>query len=826
MMAGDVQYALRQLRKSPGFTLTAVLTLALGIGGVTAVFSVVDAVLLRPLPFADPGRLVRLHEGVEHQFDPSDLPAPDVIRFTRENRAFAAVGGFTSAQYEMSGAGEPLMARAERVTASLFPLLGARPMAGRFFTRDEDEKGAAVALISYGLWKDRFAGSAQVVGRTVDLDRRPYTIVGVMPQGFEFPLESGQLRQRDLWVPMSFTPAEKEDEVDNFQYGAIARLKPGVTLEQARADLARMVKAIEVEIPPQFGIHLTSAVGLLQEETVEGARPLLRALLAAVCLILLIACANLANLLLVRAAGRRREFGVRMALGAARRTMLRQALVESLLLSGLGGALGLSLAAILVDLAQRVVPPAAGLPRMDELAVRWPVALLALALTGATGVLCGLAPALTAMKAEVLDALREGSQGAGQGRHQHRLRSGLVMLEVALAMVLLVGSGLLLRSFVRMLETDPGFEAQHVLTASLSLPQQDYPTQAKVDGFYETLLARLKTMPGVRSAALATGIPTTGVHSSRSFVPEGFVPRNGRHWDSVSNSFVAGDYFGALRIPLLAGRLLNEEDELPDAPLVAVVSQTAERMYWSGRNPVGLRLRMGGSVQSTRPLITVVGVVGDVHQGRLDQGVAPQMYEPLQQFDRQFEAATTAQIGVLKSTQIVVRTAGDPAAARADLERTVHALDPLLAVTHLQTMEDAVAQTEAPRRFNTGVMTAFAGIALGLALLGIDGVLSYAVAERTREIAIRMALGATREDVERRTLGSAIGLATVGVAAGLAAAAGLTQYLKSLLFGVHPLDGWTLAGAVVLLLACASLAGWIPARRAASVEPMEALRSE
>ncbi len=822
----DLRYAWRRLRKAPGFTVTAVLTLALGIGGVTAVFSVVDAVLLRPLPFADPGRLVRMHEGIEHQFETADLPAPDVIRFARDNRSFSSVAGFIGTQYELSGAGEPFAARVERVTASLFPMLGARPILGRVFTQEEDDKSAPVALISYALWRAKFQGDPGAVGRTVDLDRRPYTVIGVMPRGFEFPLQAGRVNAQDLWVPMSFTPAEKEDETDNFMYGAIARLKPGATMPEAQADVSRMVAAIGAEIPPQYDIHLTSRVESLQEETVRSARPLLRTLMAAVCLILLIACANLANLLLVRAAGRRREFGVRLALGAARRAMLRQALMESLLLSGMGGALGLTLAALLVDGSRAIVPAAVGLPRLDEIAVRWPVALLAMALTGATGVLCGLAPALAGMKAEVLDALRDGSQGAGQSRHQHRLRNGLVMVEVALAMVLLVGSGLLLRSFAKMLETDPGFEAAHVLTASLSLPQQGYPKQEKVNAFYVGLLTRLKAMPGVRSAGLATGLPLGGIHSDRSFVPEGFVARGGRHWDSVANVFVLGDYFQSMRIPLLAGRLLNAADERPDAPLVAVVSQTAARMYWPGRSPVGQRLRMGGSPKSTRPLITVVGVVGDVRQNALDRAVYPQMYEPFSQAPRQFEPALTAQIGVYSDMQVAVQTAGDPVAAAADVEQIVHRLDPLLAVTDVQTMDEALAATEAPRRFNTMALGAFAGIALALALLGIYGVLAYAVTERTREIAIRMALGATREDVQRRTLRQALVLALAGVAAGLAVAVAVTRYLVSLLYEVKPLDGATLAGAMAVLVGCAALAGWIPARRAAGVEPMEALRNE
>ena len=826
-MVSDFRYSVRQLRKSPGFAVTAVLTLALGIGGVTAVFSVVESVLLRPLPFAQPDRLVRLHEGIAHQFETSDLPAPDVIRFARDNRVLSAVGGYISEQYEVSGAGQPFAARAERVTASLLPMLGAQPMLGRVFTKEEDEKSAPVALISYGLWREKFQGDAGVVGRTVDLDRRPYTIIGVMPREFEFPLDAGRLDARDLWVPMSFTPEEKQDETDNFMYGTIARLKPGATLAEAQADVSRMVAEIEAEIPAQYGIHLTSSVGFLQEETVRAARPLLRTLLGAVCLILLIACANLANLLLVRAAGRRREFGVRMALGAARRAMLRQLLTESLLLSVVGGGLGVGLAALLVKAATEILPlTSVNLPRIGDIGIHWPVAVLAVMLTGATGVLCGMAPALASMKADVLDALRDGSQGAGQGRGQHRLRNGLVMTEVALAMVLLVGSGLLLRSFAKMLATDPGFDAEHVLTASLSLPEQDYPTEDKSEAFYTELLWRVRALPGVRAAGFATGIPATRITSDRSFVPEGYVPQNGRRWDSAANYFVMGDYFRAMGIRLLDGRLLNAADEEPNAPLVAVVSETAAKQYWPGRSPLGARFRMGGSPNSKRPVITVVGVVGDVHQGALDRAIFPQMYEPRTQFERQFEPEVQAEIHVRWSVDLAMRTAGDPAAAAGELERTVHGMDPLLAVTKIRTMGEVVAATEAPRRFNTEVLTAFAAIALGLSLLGIYGVLSYTVSERTREIAIRMALGATRENVERRMLRQAVVLAAVGVAAGLAAAAMLTRYLASLLYGVEPLDGATMAGAVAVLLACAVMAGWIPARRAASVEPMEALRSE
>jgi putative ABC transport system permease protein len=823
-LSRDIRYALRQLRKSPGFTLTAVLTLAIGIGGVAAVYSVVEAVLLRPLPFCQPDRLVRLHEGVAHQFEQADLPAPDVIRFARDNQAFTQVAGFLQTQFEVSGAGKPFQAKAERVTASLLPLLGAQPTLGRNFTLSEDESVSPVALISYAVWRERFQSNPHAVGATIDIDRRPYTIIGVMPRNFEFPLDAGRLSHRDMWVPMSFTPDEKVDETDNFQYGAIARMKPGVTLAQAQGDLRRMVASVEAEIPPQDGIHLTSNVQSLQKETVQSARPLLNALLAAAGLILLIACANLANLLLVRAAGRRREFGVRAALGAARKTILRQLFTESLMLATIGGVLAVLLAWALVHLAAAALPDS--LPRIGEIALNWPVLLVALGLTGATGVLCGWAPALAGIRPDAVNALREGGQGAGQSRSQHRMRAALVITEVALAMLLLVASGLLLRSFQKMLATDPGFEPRHVLAASLTLPAQDYPTQQKVDAFYRELLRQLGTLPQMSSVGAASNIPVIGINSDRNFVPEGYAPQDGRTWLSVSNYFVLGDYFRALRIPLIEGRLFTSADDQPDASLVAIVSQSTARQHWPGVDPVGRRFRMGGNPKSTRPLITVVGVVGDVRQGARDQAVYPQMYEPFQQSQRQFEPQLQQVLGVRNSLHIVLNAAGDPLALEASLEKTVHQLDPLLAVTDIHTMEEVVAATETSRRFNTSILTAFAAIALALALLGIYGVLAYSVTERAREIAIRMALGATRQEVLWTTLRNALSLAGLGIAAGLIASAGLTRFLDSLLYEVRPLDSAAIVGAVTVLLACSALAGWLPARRAASIDPMRALRTE
>lgn len=823
-LACDLRFGFRQLRKSPSFTLTFVLTLAVGIGGLATVYSIVEALLLRPLRFVDSDRLVRLHEGVLHQFEQADLPAPDVIRFAHDNHSFTQVAGFVRADYEVSGAGAPFRATAERVSASLFPTLRVQPFLGRAFTQNEDENSTPVAVISDLLWRERFRSDPKVIGSTIDLDRRAYTIIGVMPLGFVFPLDAGRLSHRDLWVPMSFTPNEKKDETDNFQYGAIARLRTGVTLAQAQSDVDRMLAAIEAEIPPQYGIHLTSKVRLLQEETTQRVRPVLNALLAAAGLILLIACANLANLQLIRATGRRREFGMRTALGAVRSVILRQLIVESLLLSAIGGLLALALTGLIVRFAPILLPDS--FPRANEIAMHWPVFLVTAVSTVVAGLVCGLAPAMASVKTDMLGALREASHYGGQSRSLNRVRGALVGIETALAMLLLVASSLLLRSFEKMLETDPGFQPEHVLTASLTLPDHAYPTQPKVDAFYKELLGQLVAIPQVRSVGAATNIPVVGIGSDRSLVPEGYAPREGRRWLSGSNYFVLGDYFGAMRIPLIEGRFFTDVDDQPDAPLVAIVSQSAARQYWPHVDAIGRRFRMGGNPDSKRPLITVVGVVGDVRQGPLDQAVYPQMYEPFEQSQGQYERQVQQAIGTYRSLHLVLKTEGDPLTMQPVVEKIVHRLDPMLALADTRSMDEVVSATETSRRFNTVILAVFSSIALALALLGIYGMLAYSVSERTREIAIRMALGATREVVLWNTLRAAVTLAAAGIAGGVAASLGLTRFLGSLLYAVKPLDIGAIVGAAALLLLCAAIAGWIPARRAASVDPMQALRIE
>jgi putative ABC transport system permease protein len=822
--AMNVRYGLRQLRKSPAFSITAILTLALGIGGMTAVFSVVEAVLLRPLPFKDSGQLMSLHERVEedtpHDFNVS---APDVLIFQRESKAFSGAGGYLRAAYDVTGAGAPFHATAERVTASLFPVLGVGPLLGRTFTQQEDENSVPVTVISYALWRERFHDDPGVLGKTIDLDRRPYTIIGVMPRDFEFPLDAGRLSHRDLWVPMSFTQMEKNSEGTNYDYGLVARLKPGLSLRQAQIDIDRVIASIQPRYTAIAGLHLHGYFRTLKEETVRKARPLLNMLLGAAGLILLIACVNLANLLLVRAAGRKREFGVRLALGAARRILLRQLLTESLLLSAIGGAVGIALAVMLVRAAAVALPDS--LPRLDEIAVRWPMFAAAFGFTGVTGLLCGLAPALAGMRTEILDSLRDGTQGTGRGRSQHRLQSLFATVEIALAMLLLVASGLLLRSFRKMLETDPGFQPQHVLTASLSLPRHDYPTQQKVDEFYAELQRRIETVPGVQHVGFSSNIPIVGQNGGRMITPQGYVRSAGAGFLIASTYLVHGNYFQALHIPLIRGRYFDARDEQADAALTAIISQSFAERNFHGHNPIGLQMKVGDRFDSAMPAMTVVGVVGDVKQGALDQPTVDQMYEPVSQAAAAL-GPMAGMLGVAGNMDVVIRTSEDPSPLAPIVEKVVHQLDPLLVVSQMHTMDEIVAATESSRRFNTIILSAFAAIALLLSLLGIYGVLSYTVAQRTREIAIRMAMGAPRSVVLVRTLRHALGLATAGICGGLIASIGLTDFLKSLLYGVGPLDSATIAGAVVVLLCCCVVAGLWPARRAASIDPMQTLRME
>ncbi len=626
-------HTVRQLRREPGFTSLVVLTLALAIGASTLIFSVVEAVLLRPLPFHDPGRLVLVKENVNLlQNQAADLPAPDVLRFIKETHSFAEAGGFVGAQREFSGRGEPVQLMTARVTAGVLPTLGVTPRLGRFFTQREDDTNERVAVVSYSLWQSRFGGDEKVLGQRVLLDRQSYVVIGVMPKEFEFPVAAGALSETALWVPMSFTPYEREDAGDNWQYGLVARLKTGVTRQQAEADCNRVARSIQAEYSAKWKVTVSATLIGLKEDVVQQARSLLYVLFGSVMVVLLVACANVAGLLLIRAIRRRREIAVQMAMGAPGSAVVRQPLMESLLLSCCGAGLGLLWAALGLRAWSGLLP--ATLPRVHEIRMDGMVAGFAVAAAIGTGVLCALAPAFAALRTTVNDALRQSGRGGESAGHV-RLRSGLIVAEIAVAMVLLTAAGLLLKSFRNMQEVDPGFVPEHVVTAAYTLPPVRYARQEQIDGFHDGLLSKLEALPGVKAAGLASSLPMAEPGSDRFFEAEGhpFVP--GTPDVGEANALVAGNFLRAMQIRLIRGRYFDERDTAK-APLVIIVNRTLAERYWPGQNPIGKKIRWTPGSKIKRPWMTVVGVVADTKQGALDSESMPQAYEPLAQFNAEF----------------------------------------------------------------------------------------------------------------------------------------------------------------------------------------------
>jgi putative ABC transport system permease protein len=819
----DIRLGVRTLRKQPVFTIFAVLALGLGIGAMTSIFSVVDAVLLRPLPFREAGRLVLIKENVNKLGNASDLPAPDVLTFARESRAFEQVGGFERGSMELSGIGEPERIRTARLTAPVFQALGVSPMLGRTFSQSEDDHSERVLVISYALWRTRFHGDSQILGKRVDLDRQPYVIIGVMPRGFEFPLEPGRLSRAEMWVPMSFTPEEREDAGDNFQYGAVARLKPEVSQAQAEQDVNRVVRGIQAAYPASMDIQVTASLLPLKEDAVYRARPLVRLLFGAVMAVLLIACANLAGLLLVRGIRKQREIAVRKALGASNLALVRQSLMESLLISLAGGAVGVFLARAGLRSWVSLLPET--LPRLDDIRLDGSVMVFALTATLVTGIICGLAPALFAMRSNTNEGLKGGGRTLGSGIGETRLRSLLVVTEVAAALVLLTVAGLLLRSYVRVRSVDPGFVPERVMIASYELPDMRYSKQQQVDNFHIELLRRLEQLPGVRSAALGSNLPLAEPNSDRFFVADGYQPPPGAAYSSEAQVYVVGDYLRTLEIPLLRGRSLGDADGA-DSPLAVVVSRTLAERYWPGQDPIGQRIKWGVDPSSTLPWMTVVGEVADTKQGPLESQDRNQVYQPLVQFPRSWGDADLARRVHGQNMRIAVRTSGDPELMENSIRRAVWSLDAQLAVSNMQTMEQAISESEGPRRFNTIVLSAFALGAVLLAALGIYGVIAYSAAQRAHEIAIRMALGAQRTWVFRLILGSGARLAMVGCALGLVGGAAATRLVQPLLFEVSPFDPAVFAIAATGVFILALVASFLPARRATQVDPMAALRNE
>lgn len=813
----DLRYGLRQLRRNPGFAVVAILTLALGIGATTAIFSVVDSILLRPLPYQDPQQLVLVREQIPKVLPKAvALPAPDVVTFGRENHVFSALGAFRNEQLDLTGDGPPERRMAARVTASLFPLLGVRPIIGRLFTKAEDQPNRLVVLLSYGLWQQRFGADRAILAKTISLDGKSYVVVGVMPPGFGFPFPGvNGSDPADLWLPMGFTTDELKDFGDNFDYSTIARLKPGVTLAEANADVLAIAHGIQATVYKGLsGFTLEATASPLKDVIVRPARPLLLILMGAVALVLLIACINVACLLFVRAAEREKEVAIRAALGAGRLRMARGLMTESILLGILGGACGLLISVSGVKLLVSLAPME--LLRTQPIGLNVQVLAFAIAISIATGIIFGLLPVRGLSRLNLNEALKEGSRTSGSAE-RHRTRSVLVVAEIALSVALLAGAGLLIRSFERVRDTDPGFAPEHVLTAAVSLDRIAYRQAASVRSFYRQLLERIKSLPAVRAVGASTDLPL-GTHWTHLFTVEEHPKQPSGRSPMSDHSVVTGNYFQALGIPLFRGRFFTPEDRAGSLR-VLIVSEGLAKKYWPGEDAIGKRIKWGPP-ESQSPWLTVVGVVGDVKQGPLDLPTTPHTYQPLAQLN------DSGVEGIARSLDLAVLARGKPATLAATLRNQLRALDPAVPLTKVRTMDEILGSSVSPRRFNTLLLIAFAAVALLLASIGLYGVISYSVSQRTHEIGIRMALGAQKRDVLRLVVGQGIVLALVGVGVGVALALGLTRFLSSQLYGVKPGDPITFIVVSLVLIAVALLACYIPARRAARVDPVVALRHE
>src|SRR5712664_1549353 len=648
----DARVTFRQLRRSPGFTVTAILMLALGIGATTAIFSIVEGVLLRPLPFPDPNRLVTLGDVLEGSHCAScahsSVTAPDIRNYMRDTQSFSHLGGYRGRLFELSGPGDPAAVNGTRMSGEVFAALGVQPLLGRTFTQQEDEEGQQVAVLSYGMWRSRFHGDANILGSKILLYRKPYTVIGVMPRDFEFPLNPGHVHQSELWLPLSLQPEEfTAGSAASWNSRMVGRLKPGITAEQAQSDAERVAQETMRDYPAyMLSLRIHAVATPLQEDTVGQARPLVRALLLAVIVVLLIACANLAGLLLVRAIRRRREIAVRLALGVRAGTLLRQAIVESMVLSIAGGAIGLALAALALRVGVSLLPQT--LPRVNEIGLDWPVMLFALGLALLTGFLCGLAPAFAAIRTSVNESLKEGGRTGTSGSGHLRLRSALVVAEIAVALTLLTASGLLLRSFQKMRNVELGFRPDNTLAALYVLPHQRYRTQSAIDEFTKTLRNDLGQLPGVDAVGITSFLPAAGDAWGIAFTIDGYVPPKGAGLNMAAMSLVEGDPFEALGIRVLRGRVFTESDNA-GSQLVAIVNRKMAERYWPGQDPIGKRLRRGMPETST-PWMTVVGEVDDVTLESRDAETMPQVYQPVTQ--------TVASEGVLASVGELSATDG------------------------------------------------------------------------------------------------------------------------------------------------------------------------
>jgi predicted permease len=811
----DIRFSIRQLRKSPGFAITVVLTLALGIGATTGIFSLVNAVLLRPLPFPEPGRIMNLqHESRRTgTVAPQSLSYPDFFDWRSQNRSFSAIAAYHDNTSTLTNAGTAQILEGQIVSADFFRLLGVHPALGRDFLPADENPGQNVVMLSHQLWQSTFSSRPDIAGQTITLDGRSYTVAGVMPESFSFPIQNPAPQ---LWTSLSAHAVDPDGDTPATQsrgehlLDIIGRLKPGVTPDQAGADLSRIDRNMAAQYPETNKFYTAALVKPELEALIGDARPALRILFAAVSFVLLIACANVAGLLLARASRRRAEIALRAALGASRAEIVRQVLVESLLLSFLGGALGLGLSTVFLQGIPRFVPK--DLPRLDSIGVDSTVLAFTLIASVLTGLLFGVVPALRMSRLDPSLALRDGARSVTAGRGQHRLHSTLVIAETALGLVLLIVSGLFIRSFVRVLSVDPGFDRHNVLTADLSYPSgKGYAT--KVAQFYDQLMPQLAALPGVKSVAAGWPLPFSGSNIGVSFDIEGRPSATGEK-PGANLRIITPNYFNTLRIPLLHGRDFAATDSGPATPVV-IVDQSFANKFFPGENPIGKHIKPGIS-DGVHPEVMreIIAVVGDVKQGSLTRkDIRPTYYLPL------------AQCGVTAAT-LVLRTGGDPTALTTPLRTLIASINHDIPLYHIHTLDDLLSNSASAPRFTTLLLSSFAVMALLLSAIGLYAVLSYMVAQRTNEMGLRMALGARRGDVLALILRRGLTLSATGLVIGLVASAVLTRFLSSQIYGVHAFDPVTYISVTGLIMAISLLASAAPAWRAARVDPMKTLREQ
>jgi predicted permease len=825
----DLRFALRRLRKSPGFAIVTILTLALGIGANTAVVSLVNATLLRPLPFDDPDRLVFVYEGFQNA-GIAKIPnsPPDIADFRRIQRSYESVGAYRVGEYELGGAGtEPERVDGARVSADLFHVLGIQPAIGRGFTTAEDRPGADVVILSDRLWRRRFGGRSDVLGTTVVVDRRPHLVIGVMAKGLEFPPPGPVFNgtPADILLPIAFTDVElgAQSRGMMFNNSVVARLKPGVTLEQARAELPSMAEGITAGYPTLLknsGLKLGLSVFPMHEEVVGSIRTPLLVLLGAVGLVLLIACANVANLFVGRAAARDHEMTVRVALGASRRRLRKMLLTESLLLALAGGAAGYLVAWWATRALPSVLPEA--LAQLREAQPDARVLAFTMSASILTAFLFGLAPLASRFRSALQQSLRDSAGAVTLGRARQLTQKLLVVTTVTLAVVLLVAAGLLVRSFSALLRTELGFRPESVLTATVSLPPSSYNSGDRLKTFFVSLLETVRPLPGVTSAGLGNDLPLAG-EEYRVFTPDGSPLSNDEAPRSITVTWVMGDFFGALGMSLKRGRFFTPAEERADADRVVIVNEALARQVWPGMDPIGKRLKWGIRA-SQAPWMTVVGVVSDAPDGGVAAPPSMHVYQPYMRLDSDLIAGPQAPFTLYHTMSIVVRTPADPASLAQPIREAIRRLDPALAIADISTMRSRVDTALAPQRLSTTLLAVFAGAALLMASVGLYGVLSYSVAQRTREIGVRMALGAKRRDVVALVAGQGLLLTAIGLGIGLAAAFGVTRVMRSLLHNTQPHDPVTFLTVPLVIAGVALAASYLPARRASRVDPIKALR--